>query len=335
MLEPEDIFNVSPDEFERISLEIFARQFHEIAVYREFCNYINRSPQKVTTVEDIPFLPIQFFKSHEIRSIASMPELIFESSGTTGEKTSRHFVQDAGIYRQSFLLGFERIYGNPENYCILGLLPSYLERGNSSLVFMVDELIKKSGHKNSGFYLYEFEKLAGLLSENERSGQKTILIGVTYALLDFFEAFPQKLMHTTIIETGGMKGRKQEMVRAEVHAFLSHQTGAKCIHSEYGMTELLSQAYSTCNGIFTTPAWMRILLRSEDDPLEIIGTKNMVQGGRTGIINVIDLANLNSCAFIATDDLGKLYPNNNFEILGRVDVSDLRGCNLLYADKIK
>jgi hypothetical protein len=335
MTGPADIFNVSRDDFDKLALEIFAFQFREIPVYREFCSYLGKTQDTVHAVRDIPFLPIQFFKSHRVCAPDSHAEVMFQSSGTTGEKSSNHFVSHLDVYRQSFIQGFSFFYGNPEQYCFLGLLPSYLERGNSSLVFMVDELIKKSVHPNSGFYLYDHEKLANLIAGNERSGQKTILIGVTYALLDFFQAHPQQLKHTIVMETGGMKGRRKEMVRAEVHQLLMKQTGLDCIHSEYGMTELLSQAYSSCNGIFRTAPWLKIILRSEDDPLETFSYQDLSSHARSGIINVIDLANMYSCSFIATEDLGRLYPDNSFEVLGRIDVSDMRGCNLLYTAGIK
>lgn len=250
------------------------------------------------------------------------PQVVFESSGTTGMVSSRHFVKDAGLYKESFLEAFMQFYGHPSAYCILALLPSYLERGGSSLVYMVDELIRQSGHEQSGFYLHEHEQLAERLKELEKAHQPTILFGVTYALLDFAKAFPVQLSNTIIIETGGMKGRKKEMTRDEVHRILKQQFGLPVVHSEYSMTELLSQAYSKDEGRFVCPPWMKIMLRSEDDPLEVYSS------GR-GVINIIDLANIYSCAFIATDDAGMVSDDGSFEVLGRVDNSDVRGCSLL------
>jgi hypothetical protein len=251
-----------------------------------------------------------------------MPKAVFESSGTTQTINSRHYVKDISLYHKSFMKGFEQFYGNINEWCIIGLLPSYVERSNSSLVVMVDELIKKSGHQQSGFYLYEYEKLHEVLMRLEQLQQKTLLIGVTFALLDFAEKFPMKLVHTIVMETGGMKGRRKEMTREELHLFLEKQLGLQTIHSEYGMTELLSQAYSKGNGLFEPVHWMKVLIRNEDDPFD-------VQQHGAGIINVIDLANIYSCAFIATDDVGKVFENRTFEISGRIDNSDIRGCSLL------
>lgn len=275
-------------------------------------------------LNEFNFLPISFFKTHQlIAQKVDLPSLIFESSGTTKTINSKHFVQDNNIYQQSFLNAFERIYGSISNYCVLGLLPSYLERNNSSLVYMVNDFIKKSNHPKSNFYLHNFKDLHHTLIELEAKKQPTLLIGVTYALLDFAEQFPMHLQHTVVMETGGMKGRKKEMLRAEVHAYLKQQLNCKSIHSEYGMTELLSQAYATENGRFICPPWMKVLVRSEDDPFCICTTGK-------GIINVIDLANVHSCSFIATDDVGIVYEDGSFEVLGRLDNSDLRGCSLLY-----
>ncbi|TXH23418.1 MAG: acyl transferase, partial [Chitinophagaceae bacterium] len=251
------------------------------------------------------------------------PQSLFTSSGTTTTINSHHYIKDVSIYKKSFIKAFEQFYGNIDEYCILGLLPSYLERTGSSLVMMVDELIKRSGHAQSGFYLYDFENLHQNLMQLEAAGQKTLLIGVTYALLDFAEQYPIALKNTIVMETGGMKGRKAEMVRSEVHDILKTQFQTRFIHSEYGMTELLSQAYSSGIGRFFTPAWMKILLRKEDDPFDISDNKK-------GVINVIDLANIHSCSFIATDDLGSLYDDGSFEVLGRMDNADVRGCSLLY-----
>ncbi|HUR65653.1 MAG TPA: hypothetical protein VMZ03_04825, partial [Chitinophagaceae bacterium] len=248
--------------------------------------------------------------------------VIFESSGTSSSSNSQHYVKDLGLYEESFTRGFELAYGPIHEYCILALLPSYLKRKNSSLVHMAGKLIRLSGRHQSGFYLDEWDKLDRTLNELETSGQRTLLLGVTFALLDFAEKCPRPLKHTMIMETGGMKGRKKEMIREEVHAVLKKAFDTTSIHSEYGMTELLSQAYSKGEGIFTCPPWMRILIRDEEDPF-------LVRSQGAGTINVIDLANIYSCAFIATDDAGKLYSNGSFEVVGRVDGSDLRGCSLL------
>jgi phenylacetate-coenzyme A ligase PaaK-like adenylate-forming protein len=324
------IFNVRPEAFEEMALETFRFQYANNPVYRAFADALQVRTAQVNTLLQIPFLPISFFKSHEVQTTSFQPQAIFESSGTTGFVNSRHFVKDLTIYRESFMTGFRHFYGDLEEWCIIGLLPSYLERNNSSLVVMVDELIKMSGHPQSGFYLNEHEKLQQVLLQLEAAQQKTLLIGVSFALLDFAEKYPMPLKYTVIMETGGMKGRREEMVRGELQEFLENSFQISSIHSEYGMTELLSQAYSDGSGIFSCPPWMKILLRDEDDPLGIrspsfIKTDCPV----SGIINVIDLANIYSCSFIATDDVGKLYANGNFEVLGRMDNSDIRGCSLM------
>lgn len=256
------------------------------------------------------------------------PEIIFESSGTTGSNTSRHLVKDVSLYKQSFTKGFEHFYGNPSKWCILGLLPGYLERENSSLIMMVNDLIKKSGNRNSGFYLHDHEKLYQTLAHNEIIRQPTLLIGVTYALLDFAQDHSMKLQNTIVMETGGMKGKREEITREEVHGFLKNKLGLKAIHSEYGMTELLSQAYSSGRGIFRTPPWMKVLVREYNDPFAIYSSPKS-EKPISGLINIIDLANVYSCCFIATDDVGRVHKNNRFEVLGRRDVSDIRGCSLL------
>jgi hypothetical protein len=268
---------------------------------------------------------------------------VFESSGTTHSVNSHHLIKDIGLYRQSFLKGFELYYGSPRNWCIIALLPSYLERKNSSLVFMVDELIRQTRHSQSGFYLYEHPKLYNTLKQLENQKQKTLFIGVSFALLDFAEQYSLPLKHTVIMETGGMKGRKEEIVRDELHQLLKGKFEVDAIHSEYGMTELLSQAYSKKSGIFQTPPWMKVLIRDEEDPLNVgdassgSGSKKdyrlTTHGSRltsvTGAINIIDLANVYSCSFVATDDAGKLYADGSFEVLGRIDDSDVRGCSLM------
>lgn len=317
-------FNIS--DFERSALEVFRFQYYENEVYQSFITALKIDPKKVSRITDIPFLPIQFFKSHIIKTSDFVPEAIFESSGTTQTINSRHFIKDISIYKKSFLKAFELFYGNPSEWCIIGLLPSYLERNNSSLVVMADELIRKSNHTDSGFYLYEQDKLHATLQRLEQQQQKTLLIGVTFALLDFAETYPMPLQHTIIMETGGMKGRRQELTRDEVQQVLKKAFQTNQIHSEYGMTELLSQAYSKEDGIFYCPPWMKVLIRDEEDPMNVNIPEQSVL---TGTVNIIDLANIYSCSFIATEDAGRLYPDGSFEILGRIDNSDIRGCSLL------
>jgi hypothetical protein len=318
------IFTVETADFEQLALEVFKFQYNNNAIYQQYVNALSIVGSNVRSVEQIPFLPIRFFKTTEIKTTLFEPEAVFESSGTTQTVNSRHYVKDINIYRRSFLQAWERFYGPVQDWCVIGLLPAYLERQNSSLVVMVNEMIKLSQHAHSGFYLYEHEKLASVLQELEKQGQKTILIGVTFGLLDFAEQYPMPLQHTIVMETGGMKGRRREMTREEVHLLLNTAFQTHAIHSEYGMTELLSQAYSYGDGIFNCPPWMKVLMRQDDDPLDV-----RVSG--SGIINIIDLANIYSCSFIATDDVGTVMPDGSFEVLGRIDTSDIRGCNLLIA----
>ena len=292
-------------------------------VYQEFCNFLKTDVQKVKTLEQIPFLPIQFFKSHEVVSNQNPVQQTFTSSGTTGIMTSKHLVTAVSLYEESYRKGFSQFYGNIEDYVVLALLPSYLEREGSSLIYMVEDLIQMTNNPESGFYLHNHEELIDKLIRLDNSGQNVILIGVTYALLDLIESRKFQLQNTIIMETGGMKGRRKEMIREELHEQLCQGFGVTAIHSEYGMTELLSQAYSLGNGVFECPSWMQILIRDTEDALTYVGN------GKTGGINVIDLANINSCSFIATQDLGKKNPNNSFEVLGRFDNSDIRGCNLM------
>ena len=317
-----ELFSLSETGFLTRALELFRFQYAENALYRQYTQTLGIDPGPVRTLEAIPFLPVSFFKTHTVQTTDFQPGAVFESSGTTGMVSSRHAVKDLDLYRRSFTAAFQRFYGPVNEWCVIGLLPAYLERSNSSLVLMVDELVKASGHPDSGFYLYEHEVLHQRLSSLERTGQKTLLIGVTFALLDFAEQYPMNLQHTVIMETGGMKGRRKEITRAELHEYLTSRLGVKTIHAEYGMTELLSQAYSSGNGLFSCPPWMKILVRKEDDPLDVT-----TEG--EGIINVIDLANIWSCAFIATEDVGRIYPDGSFEVSGRVDNSDIRGCSLL------
>ncbi len=318
-----NIFSVTEESFPHLAIEVFRFQYQHNVVYHNWVNALGIKVEKVNKLTDIPFLPVSFFKSHKVITGFFDPEQVFESSGTTGTVNSQHLVKDLSIYTKSFTRGFELFYGNPSEWCIIGLLPAYLERQGSSLVKMVDELIQLSGHESSGFYLYNFQELAALLQMLESQGQKTLLIGVTFALLDFAEQFPMQLKHTVIMETGGMKGRRKEMIREEIHGYLQEKLGLRSIHSEYGMTELLSQAYSNGDGIFTAVTWMKVLVRDEDDPL-------LVKENGKGLINIIDLANLHSCSFIATDDAGMLQANGCFTVLGRSDNSDIRGCSLLY-----
>lgn len=317
-----NILSVTESTFKEVALEIFRFQYAENYLYRSWADALNTQVDEVKELSQIPFLPVSFFKSHRVTSGSYQPEIIFESSGTTGTVNSKHLVKHLDVYVQSFTKGFNTFYGNPSGWCIIGLLPSYLERKGSSLITMVEELIQLSGHRSSGFYLYEFEKLATVLQQLEACQQKTLLIGVTFALFDFAEQFPQQLKYTTVMETGGMKGRRKEMIRDEVHYFLQQQFQVPAIHSEYGMTELLSQGYSAGNGIFNTVPWMKMLVRDEDDPLSV------TEKGR-GLMNVIDLANIFSCSFIATDDVGSIFEDGSFEILGRRDNSDIRGCSLM------
>jgi phenylacetate-coenzyme A ligase PaaK-like adenylate-forming protein len=320
------IFSKNLD-FEQLSFEVFQVQYKNNTVYQKYIDMIGINTTKINHIEDIPFLPIQLFKSHKIATASFHPQAVFESSGTTGSINSRHFVKNIELYKKSFLQCFYQFYGNPKDWCIIGLLPSYLERQSSSLVFMVNQLITESMHEKSGFYLNEFKKLAQTLNILEATGQKTLLIGVTFALLDFAEQYAMPLKTTTIMETGGMKGRREEMVRSQVHAVLKQSFGVQSVHSEYGMTELLSQAYSQGEGIFEVPQWMKILIRDEDDPFAV--HSSVKSNKLRGKINIIDLANIYSCSFIATDDLGYLYENGSFELLGRADNSDIRGCSLL------
>jgi hypothetical protein len=316
------VFGVKEGGFEALALEIFRFQSTNNPIYKAYLEALNVNPRSVSSIIQIPFLPIRFFKSHAVQSTLFEPAAIFESSGTTGTINSRHLIKDLSLYEESFIRGFELFYGPVKEYCILGLLPSYLERNNSSLVYMVDKLIQLSKHPQSGFYLDEYEKLFIILSELEKRKQKIILIGVTFALLDFAEKFSLPLHHTIVMETGGMKGRREEMIRLQVHDSLKKSLDVSVIHSEYGMTELLSQAYSKGEGIFNCPPWMKVMVRDEEDPL-------LVKENGSGIINIIDLANIYSSSFIATDDAGKINADGSFEVLGRMDGSDLRGCSLM------
>jgi phenylacetate-coenzyme A ligase PaaK-like adenylate-forming protein len=320
----ENIFNIqSQENFTKTTIDVFKHQFKNNKVYRSFCDLLYKHPSDISKIEEIPFLPIQFFKSRKVLSSLDEIQETFTSSGTTGAITSKHLVTDINVYKQSYLEGFAHFYGHIEEYAVLALLPNYLEREGSSLVFMVDDFIRKSKNTASGFYLNNLDELAEKLINLDKIGQKVLLIGVSFALLDLIEKYQFQLKNTIIMETGGMKGRRKELVRQELHQLLQSGFGVDEIHSEYGMTELLSQAYSKGNGVFETPPWMKILTRDTEDALTILPS------GKAGGINVIDLANYNSCSFIATQDLGKVYKNSTFEIIGRFDYSDIRGCNLM------
>lgn len=319
------IFSADFD-FSATALEVFRFQYNYNSVYQKFVEALGINVQSIKKPEQIPFLPVRFFKTHEIATTSFMPQTVFESSGTTETINSRHLIKDTGLYEQSFTTTFEEFYGNISEWCIIGLLPSYLERENSSLVYMVNRLVQISEHPLSGFYLNEMDTLSETLQALEQQGQKTLLIGVTFALLDFAQFHPMPLKNVTIMETGGMKGRRKEMIRIEVHDLLQQAFHIDQIHSEYGMTELLSQAYSTGNGLFKTPPYLKILIRDDEDPLTV---SSATRNKQRGMVNIIDLANIYSCSFIATDDLGTLYPDESFEIIGRHDHSDLRGCSLL------
>ena len=323
------VFAASAGNFNELAVELFNYQYQNNNLYRQYCDAIKTNATDVHSIKKIPFLPISFFKTHVVKTGEFETNTIFESSGTSQSVNSKHFVKDIDLYKESFVTCFKKFYGPPENKCILGLLPSYLERKNSSLVMMTEELIKATNNSLSGFYLHDHEKLHRTLMHNELLKMPTLLIGVTYALLDYAENYPMQLRNTIVMETGGMKGRREEMTRLEVHARLQDQLGISLVHSEYGMTELLSQAYSKGDGIFHCPRWMKVLLRDEDDPFHIMSGADADTRSQTGIINIIDMANIHSCCFIATDDIGRLHANESFEVLGRSDSSDVRGCSLM------
>ena len=319
-----DIFKIKTSrEFNDLSVQIFHYQYLNNQVYKKFVDYLGKIPSAISTIADIPFLPVDAFKKHKIICGEATVEITFSSSGTTGSIESNHYVTDIQLYEQSFSRGFEMFYGDAHEYVILALLPSYLERSGSSLIYMVDRLMRKSGHTCNGFYLYNHEELFKKMIELRNNEQKTILLGVSFALLDFIENHKLNWPELIVMETGGMKGRRKEIVREELHQMIINGLGVKSVHSEYGMTELLSQAYSSKDGKYFTPPWMKIMIRDTNDPLTCL------PDGKTGGINIIDLANLNSCSFISTGDLGKLYGDGSFEVLGRFDTSEIRGCNLM------
>lgn len=318
------IFSINTEqEFNEVSLEMFRYQYANNPIYQSFCNHLNVTINEIDNINKIPFLPIEFYKSHPIKTTSFEEQATFLSSGTTGQKQSKHFVKDISVYEKSYSQAFKQFYGNIEEYCVLALLPSYMEREGSSLIYMMDDLIKKSKHPKSGFFLKNEAFLIENLQFLTKIKQKTILFGVSFALLDLAEKYEIDLSNVIIMETGGMKGRREELTRDELHNIYKKSFNITHTHSEYGMTELLSQAYSKGNGIFYTPNWMKIKIRDINDPFDILSYN------KTGGINVIDLANIYSCSFIATQDLGKQFEDGGFEVLGRFDNSDIRGCNLL------
>ena len=319
------IFDRASHAFDETALSVFRFQYANNVLYRKFADSFSKNPETVINIHHIPFLPVEFFKTHNVYCAQSDPQITFTSSGTTGMVTSKHPVADINLYKQSFLRGFTEAYGNPSDYIFLFLLPSYLEREGSSLVYMAEELKRVSASNESQFYLHDYSRLAEQLTQlkNNSHGKKVMILGVTYALLDLAEQFPQHIPDFIIAETGGMKGKRKEITRDELHRTLTQAFGVTNIHSEYGMTELLSQAWSKGDGIFNCPPWMKIITRETNDPL------TLTANGKTGGVNIIDLANVYSCSFISTSDLGKVHADGSFEILGRFDFSDTRGCNLL------
>lgn len=314
----------SEEEFETLCFEVFDYQYKNCKVYHNFCNYLNKNPDNVDTLKSIPFLPIELFKKYQVLSSQELVQKVFTSSGTSNQTPSKHHITDIELYQKNFSQIFQSQYGAIEDYAIVALLPSYLEREGSSLIYMVNHLIKKTRHPKSGFFLNDFKALKETIQQLETEKQKTLLIGVSFALLDFVETYNLQLKHTTVMETGGMKGRRKEITREELHKKLSKGFGVKNIHSEYGMTELLSQAYSKHDGVFDLPSTIKGFIRDPEDPFHIFE-----DFGKTGGLNIIDLANINSCAFLATQDLGQIVKKNKLKIMGRFDYSDVRGCNLL------
>lgn len=324
----EQIHKIPPEDFEQLALLIFQFQAKENKLYKKYLSLIGVKPSSVGSLLEIPFLPISFFKTHQIKTgscdhTSGQQTVVFTSSGTTGRTTSQHFVKDLDFYEKNTRLGFESVYGPVKDYCILALLPSYLERTGSSLIYMTDHFIRLSKYSQSGYFLYDHSRLAKVLTDCKKNKIPTLLIGVSYALLDFAEKYSLDLEELILMETGGMKGRKKEITRHDLHEQLKKAFNLPAIHSEYGMTELLSQAYAQEKGIFFPSATMRVLTREITDPFNILKSNN------TGALNIIDLANLDSCAFIASDDLGRVYNDGSFEVLGRLDHSDIRGCNLM------
>lgn len=325
-----NIFEIKTEEdFEEACLSIFNYQYENIDIYHQFVDYLNINPKKISKIKEIPFLPIEMFKHHTILDRNRQTDTYFQSSGTTNIQTlSRHWIADFELYQQSILHCFQQFIGHPKDYIFLGLLPNYLERQNSSLIYMLDFLMNKSSQKENGYFLYNHPELLELLKN--LNNRKIILFGVSFALLDFIDFceanggfYSAQNSNLIIIETGGMKGRKEEMTKDELLKILRNGFLTDKIYSEYSMTELLSQAYSLGNNIYQSPNWLRIMIRNLEDPF------SYVEKGKTGAVNIIDLANKYSCSFIATQDLGKSFDNHQFQILGRIDHSDIRGCSLL------
>lgn len=314
----------SAAEFSERALEVFRFQYQNNSIYRHWSQLLNVSPQAVDCIEKIPFLPIEFFKLQQVVSSAIHPgTIIFTSSSTTSQTPSRHYVNSPALYEQSFMQAFKLFYGEPSDYCVLALLPNYLQRTGSSLVYMCNRLIHESGHPASGFFLDNIAQLSQVIKRLKQEGQKTLLIGVSYALMDLCDLGIELNEDFSVMETGGMKGTRKELLKPELHEYLQNGFKISTIHSEYGMTELLSQAYSKAGGVFHCPPWMNVMVRELNDPL------SLRKDFKTGGLNVIDLANLHSCSFIATKDLGRLNPDGGFEIMGRYNNSDVRGCNLM------
>ena len=315
----EKIFSISSDaEFEAAALELFRRQAEQCPPYSEYISLLGVNPAEVNRVEDIPFMPIEFFKWRDVYCGEGEPEKVFTSSNTGGTVASRHMMQSLALYEQAFTRAFEQFYGAAEGWSIYGLLPNYLQRDGSSLVYMVDRLIARCG--SGGFYLDEYEKL---IADMAADAKPKILLGVSYALWDLAEQYAPKLENTIVMETGGMKGQREELPKSEFHKILTEAFGVEKIHSEYGMAELTSQAYSSGDGVFRAPAWMRVVVRDVNNPLK------MLPAGSRGAVSIIDLANISSCAFIATQDVGRTFTDGSFMIEGRLSGADIRGCNLL------
>ncbi len=320
-----EVFDSNIVHFDELALQLFQFQYEHNTLYRNYCNHLQRSPVSVKKLADIPYLPTTFFKSHEVKTGIYEAEAIYTSSTTSGGTPSKHYVKHESVYETSFLKAFHLFYGSPDQYAILALLPSYLERDGSSLISMANRLIQKSEKPESGFYLNNLKDLQQTIIELQQKQTPILLLGVTFALLDFAEQFPMDLSrHVIVMETGGMKGRRKELIRSEVHEILMANLNLTQVHSEYGMTELLSQAYAADSGKYHCPPWMKVVLTDPNDPLTIL------PDNKTGLINIIDLANIHSCAFIQTSDIGKTYDDGTFEVLGRMDQSDVRGCSLMY-----
>jgi len=322
----EKVFTINnEEEFLKTALTLLRYQSEKNALFGEYLNALGRAALNPERAGEIPFLPVTFFRTHKVMTGDHEPSLIFESSGTAGTTPGKHYVADKSLYERSFLDCFTLFYGDPSDYFIAAILPSYSERGNSSLVYMMNGLIRHSMKAGSGFYDNNYPALIRNIETARRRKEKILVLGVSFALLELAEKYSPDLSGTTVMETGGMKGRRKEITREELHAVLKERLNIDTVHSEYGMTELMSQAYSSGNGIFRSPPWMKILIRDPHDPLEIFQNP-----GRTGGINIIDLANIHSCSFIATGDLGRLHDDGSFEVLGRFDESDIRGCNLMF-----